>query len=534
MPDYESGRDGGLTIKAWGWIAIGVLVLGSFFYVLTTIGPKRVDHAIEPATLNSEQWQLSLEIGAIERRYHKHNPKLPPPRDLGDALTKAIGMQEHLLRLNPNAGAEQSERLEKLLVARDSVIAMESWPQIESLEVQLEGEHTVQERLQLLTQILEARRTINQSRALARYKDLAIETKLERDLIAAQAEPLKAELEAMWNQGRTALKNEEWITALESYTKARELMDEVNSRFARTKFADVGFRSQLWVTETSLQGANETAEVDVLLAGADEAIVGEDLAKAADYYTRAVTLQEELNHKWPQSRFASNTRFEDLESKRQATLAEVLLREARSLDRTTTDLLAQRRTLGAAERIASIHELMTRFAGDYPRSKRSDEGLGKKYTFLMSVREQLRELQDLFYERLVPLRGDNMAMIMRDLVDQETYVKLMRFNPSKNRGDTLPLDSIQWTDAQEFSIRVGWIIGREVRLPRADEVSQLAADGVMAEWLDAAASGATAPIAPATQSGEDQTLTATSLDKATQSAGLGFRVLVEITSPEAK
>jgi hypothetical protein len=237
--------------------------------------------------------------------------------------------------------------LEKLLVARDSVIAMESWPQIESLEEQLEGEHTVQERLQLLTQILEARRTINQSRALARYKDLAVETKLERDLIAAQAGPLKAELEAMWNQGRTALKKEEWITALESYTKARELMDEVNSRFARTKFSDVGFRSQLWATEISLQGANETAEMDVLVAGAEEAIVGEDLAKAANYYTRAVSLQVELNYKWPQSRFASNACFEDLESKRQATLGETLLREARELDHTTTDLLAQRRTLGA-------------------------------------------------------------------------------------------------------------------------------------------------------------------------------------------
>ena len=161
---------------------------------------------------------------------------------------------------------------------------------------------------------------------------------------------------------------------------------------------------------------------------------------------------------------------------------------------------------------------MTRFAAEFPRSNLSDEGLGKKYSFLMSIREDLRELQDLFYERLVPLRGDTAPMIMRDLVDQGIYVKVMRFNPSKSRGDTLPADSIRWADAKEFSIRVGWILGREVRLPRSDEISQLTASSVMSEWLDAPE---TAPIA-------------TALDKKTQSAGLGFRVLVEITSAKSE
>lgn len=536
MPNYESRTLAGLTIKAWVWIAVGVLVMGSFFYGLTTIGPKRIDPAKVPAALNSEQWQLSLEIGAIERRYQKHNPRLAPPSDLRDALTKAIGMQEQILRLNPNAGAEQSDRLEKLLVARDSVIAMEMWPQIEKLEAQLETEEelSVPDRLQLLTKALEARRTINQSRALARYKDLAIETKLERDLTAAQAGPLKTQVEAMWSEGRTALKKEEWITALESYTKARELMDEVNSRFARTRFADVGFRAQLWATELSLQGANETAEVDVLVAGAKEALRGDDLRKAADYYTRAVSLQDELNREWPKSRFASNARLEELESKRQAALAEALMRDARDRDQTSTELLAKRRTLGAAEQVETIHQLMTRFANEFPRSNLPDEGLGKKYTFLMSVREQLRELQDLFYERLVPLRGTDEPMILGDLVDQETYVKLMRFNPSKNIGDNMPVDSIQWADAKEFSIRVGWILGRDVRLPRAEEIDELTTSGLMAEWLDTTDSSATAPIAPAAQSDRNQSLTVTSLDKKTQSAGLGFRVLLEVASAESE
>tara|TARA_Y100000385_G_scaffold270364_1_gene309338 strand:+ start:1745 stop:1903 length:159 start_codon:yes stop_codon:yes gene_type:complete len=52
--------------------------------------------------------------------------------------------------------------------------------------------------------------------------------------------------------------------------------------------------------------------------------------------------------------------------------------------------------------------------------------------------------------------------------------------------------------------------------------------------LDANDSSKTAPIAPAKQEGADEDLTATSLEKKTQSAGLGFRVVVEYADPEAE
>src|SRR5690606_39316940 len=53
--------------------------------------------------------------------------------------------------------------------------------------------------------------------------------------------------------------------------------------------------------------------------------------RAADYYSRAVVLQDELNRNWPQRRFTSSVRLDLLETKRQAVLAE-------SLDRKSTRL----------------------------------------------------------------------------------------------------------------------------------------------------------------------------------------------------
>ena len=198
MPAYERRTSGELTTGALVWIIVGGVLLAAFFYLLTTLGPKAIDHPEVPEALNGDQWKLSLEIGAIERRYQKHNPKLPPPPALREDLTRAIDMQKQILRINPKTSATQSVRLEELEKARDTVIAWEAWPRIESLEEQLNEDLSVPKRLEVLSQALEARRAINQSRALARYKELAKETHLEREWIAAQAGPKKKQVEAIW------------------------------------------------------------------------------------------------------------------------------------------------------------------------------------------------------------------------------------------------------------------------------------------------------------------------------------------------
>jgi len=54
-------------------------------------------------------------------------------------------------------------------------------------------------------------------------------------------------------------------------------------------------------------------------------------------------------------------------------------------------------------------------------------------------------------------------------VPQSLYVLVMNTNPSRNPGRTLPVDSINWSDAQEFCTRLSWMLGTTVRLPSADE-----------------------------------------------------------------
>ncbi|MBC8040005.1 MAG: SUMF1/EgtB/PvdO family nonheme iron enzyme, partial [Opitutaceae bacterium] len=84
-------------------------------------------------------------------------------------------------------------------------------------------------------------------------------------------------------------------------------------------------------------------------------------------------------------------------------------------------------------------------------------------------RADLRALQDEVYDRLLPLPGVDGLLLFKTEVPQSLYVLVMNTNPSRNPGRTLPVDSINWSDAQEFCTRLSWMLGATVRLPSADE-----------------------------------------------------------------
>jgi formylglycine-generating enzyme required for sulfatase activity len=62
--------------------------------------------------------------------------------------------------------------------------------------------------------------------------------------------------------------------------------------------------------------------------------------------------------------------------------------------------------------------------------------------------------------------------MLRTEVPQALYALIMGTNPSRNRGDVNPVDSVSWTEAKSFCERLSWIMGKEVRLPTENEFRQ--------------------------------------------------------------
>jgi tetratricopeptide (TPR) repeat protein len=291
-----------------------------------------------------------------------------------------------------------------------------------------------------------------------------------------RAEPMRQQVEETVIQAEAAMALKDWAHALDLYQRAGALIEEINQLFARSRYADIGLRNRLKSEENSLQGAAELAEIEVLVVGGD-AVAFERSELAAEYYQRAITLQQSLNEQWSQSRFFSTTRLEQLTEKLQTVLSRDLIATMKREDEALTGLLAGRQLLVARAKITALELLGLQLVQELPKSRLSDEGLGRKCRYLSAVEDSIRELQDDVYDQLIPLPKDKAVMLMKGEVTQGLYARVMKFNPSRNLGDALSVDSLSWYETQEFCLRLSWILGLQVRLPLRDEVLNALGDG---------------------------------------------------------
>ncbi|MCC6416539.1 MAG: hypothetical protein IT582_11575 [Opitutaceae bacterium] len=502
MPFAERRIIWGLSVRAWVGVAATLGGVVWLVWFLLGLGPQKVGEPFVTVEMNGAQWRVAHEIDEIERRYREVGAEAA--EDLERQLAHAIDLQEQLIKAGAGVGSEQALRLERLTAARDTLRARMLWPRVTELEGELKVTVEPAARELQVAELLALRRGINRSQAEARYKDLARETQLERDYESQRAGPLREQADAEHRLAQKAATAEQWAEALAHYTRARELMDEVNQNFARTKYADLALRARLFAEETSLLGAAEAAEVAVWSKGALEAEADRPEV-AAEYWQRAADLQERLNQRWPKSRFFSTSQLRRILESKQALLAKGVLARIQSADIEVTRALAARRIVAARSR---IDEVLARLQSPEVRSGAApgeSAGLERKYRLLESLGDTLREVQDEAYAQFAPLPGWSGVLLMRGEVTQDFYVKIMKFNPSREPGERRAVDSVTWSEAAEFCKRLGWVLGHRARLPTADEYQAalqspgdfLALRDGRAEWLDVSGETAETRVWPA-------------------------------------
>ena len=81
-------------------------------------------------------------------------------------------------------------------------------------------------------------------------------------------------------------------------------------------------------------------------------------------------------------------------------------------------------------------------------------------------------------------------------VTQAQWVKVMGRNPSRIRGDNLPVHSINWYDAQEFISRLNALTGKQYRLPTEAEWEFAARGGNKSQGYKYSGSNTVTEVAP--------------------------------------
>lgn len=461
---------------------------------------------------------------------------LPAPEQIR-RLEALATVQRQLADLQPEAFSSQFDELRRtearIAALRGGLARRRSLEEEQAAHDRLAAGDTAggAERLR---EALKLQHEINTS-AQDAARNFDRELRLQRELAELSAEPMQQAVAAKAAQATAALAASRWEEALGLFREARELQDRLNREFPRTRFSDLAAIARFDAEIASLTADGLDAQVSGHVQRARELRTGERTGEAVQELVAAAAAQRQLNERFGQSRFVSMERLDEIETERQTLLAEEPLRDARAKEAQTRDLLRRRQIFRAQQSLRAALDAMEDVRARFPKARQRDDELRVELAFLQLRSPALAALQDRIYDQLAALGSDAHAMLETE-VKQEDFAKVMSTNPSRNPGPALPVDSVTFAEAEEFCRRLGWVLGRRVRLPTEDEMRAAQAAGAagggadlqgmddgLAEWI-ASAGGRANPHA-SVWSGSGKIVSA---PRGERVRTRGFRIVVEV------
>jgi hypothetical protein len=524
------------------------MAMGGVYYFLATRGPRAVgtvSSRIESAD-EQEIKKLTLAVDAAEAEWREAEARgqgaAPEARA---ALASAVEKQRQLVRLDVRATPAYSDRLRSLEQKMADAEVQENLNRIAALETEAlaaragQRDEEARAKMRAALEILEA---VNRSNAAAARKDLPRESRLKPDLEMLEAEPLSQIVVRARARAERAARDERWEEVRSAFEEVRSVQARINREYPRTPFVDLAAEDQLETQIQSLQATPLARTVRDNLSSGEERVRAGRHGEAAQHFAQALAAQESINTQFPKSREYSVAALEDLEARRQTALSMEGLLRLEALDAEIARLLRASEVPSALVKITESAGLAAQVWREFPRSRRLDTSLRERVDFraargvvLAGVRE------DVFTQlRALPTHSQKTLRLFATEVPQALYARVMDKNPSRNVGDAKPVDSVDWLEAVEFSRRLGWLLGREVRLPTEAEYRAVVGDdglaksftalsGGVAEWLDAPTSDVNASVAGGSYLDTAEVLTSFPIQrmpKNERARHVGFRIVV--------
>lgn len=545
--DSEHGLSS-VFAKARPWlIGMGVAAaLGGLYYFLATRGPRKVDAAaITVATSDDEALRkLSDEVAKAEAIWRAADEKgQSSSAEARAALALAVTKQRERVRQDARSTPAESERLRRLEQSVADAEVRENFDKVSSLEKeavaarQAEQSGEAVEKYRAALALLQA---VNRSNAAASFKDLPRESRLKLDLEILEAEPLSRQVMNARAKAELAARAERWDEVREAFQELLAAQSRINREYPRTPFVDAAAEDRVEGQIQSLKAAALAQTVlDKVGGGEVNARAGRH-AEAAGLFALALAAQETINTEFPKSLQYSQSKIDDLEARRQTALSAEGLAKVQTLEAEIAGLLKARDLAAAQKKIAEAEQLTVAIWRDFPRSRTLDAALRERVSYRAAKGATLAEIQEAVLPKLKTFGlkgGVDEAKLLSSEVPQPLYALVMDKTPSRTPGEGRAVDSVNWTEAQDFCRRLGWLLGRAVRLP--SEAQYRAAQGGsgfndltggVAEWLDSTAADSTAVIAGGSYLDSAEALAAVPLarvSKTERARHVGFRFVVE-------
>lgn len=463
---YESSRYPSPTPGVFWLAGLVFLVAGCFLILiiyLSVSGPSDVAQARSWEVDEAEVVDWMTQSAELEETFRREYAESPGRLDVYDTLEAAIGYQRKLKAIDPEDRFQASSRLDDLmkLLEETKGSALNAIVKGNSNEAaNLAERGDVLSAMPLLEQALEYQQWINHQLKESDYVDHGEVARLEQRIASLQTVDAVAEVERIMTDGIQAYEVKDWGEAEALFERALNIQESINLNMPESPHVR-------WRLVQELKGYQQRIEAGKMNDRIEELLLSSPDLEDSDRLRMAMNLQGLLNEKYGVTEFANIERFESLKlaiASNESQAEGALLQQMEgALDRAlrNQDWVSARRIL------LELESAIQSFQGRYSLVMLPNSDLSERIAWLIAKQSQLELFWELVRERLISKPGLGVQFFSTE-VDQSLFEFVMGVNPSRWKGEGLPVDSVSSHEAREFCRRLEWALGQPVTLPRVD------------------------------------------------------------------
>ena len=452
-------------------VGLVFLVAGGFLVLLVYVsfsGPSDVSRVksweIDEAAL--VEWMAgSAEEEAVFRREFERDPQNP---EVFSYLEKAIGFQRQLRAKDPEDAFGSVTRLEMLLdlleetkgkIYRSTVMTNGK----QAADLVADGDSLT--AIPLLEEALAKQEWINTHLRESSYVDVGEVTRLKQWLANLQTQDAVAEVERLYEEARNSYESRDWDLAESLFDRALRIQESINQNMPESPHVR-------WRLIQEFKDYKQRIEAGRLDQRINELLSSNASADQAERLRIAVNLQGVLNQKYNNTEFANEERYlslrDSLQSDQSQASSTLLQQQVEALE----SHLRQRAWESAHGTLLELEASVDAFVAEFSSALLPVPDLEARVGWLVTHRDNWREITSMVDAAMLPHPQLDLR-VHKTEVDQLLYTAVMGTNPSRWKGDGLPVDSVGFFEAREFCQRLGWVLGEKVVLPRIDWLSFL-------------------------------------------------------------
>jgi hypothetical protein len=455
------------------FLLAAALVLGGL-WLLTRMGPQQVDYRElrTAAEVPEEVRALQAESIELEAQFEEILAIREPEAQDVELIKRARDLQRAYMDSVRFVDSDTANRMRSLDERYQELAARSLYEASLALEAEAEDLAAVDDYEAARAKYREAHALqdqINERFPLSSAYNVGRASRIERQALYLTAEPLLQQSLALEAEAERFAAAEDWEQAEIKLQQAIRVQDQLNREYRGTNQASVARLEGLRVKLVGIRSGQSYVEIEAVEQRADASRAQGENLEAARLYQEAARLQRQLNESFRDSPYASAERVAEFQRKAETAQSFELGVLIEQKHDSLRQLLAERRTYEAAEVIVRLRRDIKQMREAFPRSSLNDEELELKIRYLNLVQSDLGFIQDRVYDALLPIPEEETWKILRTEVPKALYTLIMGTNPSRNRGDVNPVDSVSWVEAKSFCERLSWIMGQPVRLPTENE-----------------------------------------------------------------